>query len=204
MLVVLLFHGEIAGFSGGYLGVSVFFTLSGYLITSLLIAEHAGTGRSVVGAVLRPPGQAPAAGQPGVPDRRSPSPRRRPTGSPASAPCAATCWARCSRWRTGSRWAAAARTRSCSPTPPARRRRSSTTGRWRSRSSSTGCGRWPSSGCAASPGRTDRERSSWASSPPASASPRRSSPRCGAPTRRTGPRLPAPPRSWSAPSLRSC
>ena len=30
--------------SGGYLGVSVFFTLSGYLITSLLLAEHAATG----------------------------------------------------------------------------------------------------------------------------------------------------------------
>ena len=42
--VVLLFHAEVPGFSGGYLGVSVFFTLSGYLITSLLLAEHAGTG----------------------------------------------------------------------------------------------------------------------------------------------------------------
>ena len=50
VLVVLLFHGEITGFSGGYLGVSVFFTLSGYLITSLLIAERTGTGRTGVGA----------------------------------------------------------------------------------------------------------------------------------------------------------
>jgi peptidoglycan/LPS O-acetylase OafA/YrhL len=50
VLVVLLFHGEITGFSGGYLGVSVFFTLSGYLITSLLIAERSGTGRTGVGA----------------------------------------------------------------------------------------------------------------------------------------------------------
>ena len=44
VVAVLLFHAEVAGFSGGYLGVSVFFTLSGYLITSLLITEHAKTG----------------------------------------------------------------------------------------------------------------------------------------------------------------
>jgi peptidoglycan/LPS O-acetylase OafA/YrhL len=45
VVAVLLFHGEVAGFGGGYLGVSVFFTLSGYLITSLLLHEHARTGR---------------------------------------------------------------------------------------------------------------------------------------------------------------
>jgi peptidoglycan/LPS O-acetylase OafA/YrhL len=43
VIAVLLFHGE-AGAPGGFLGVSVFFTLSGYLITSLLLAEHARTG----------------------------------------------------------------------------------------------------------------------------------------------------------------
>jgi peptidoglycan/LPS O-acetylase OafA/YrhL len=42
---VLLFHGGVPGFDGGYLGVSVFFTLSGYLITSLLVHEHHVTGR---------------------------------------------------------------------------------------------------------------------------------------------------------------
>ena len=41
---VLLFHGGVSWMSGGYLGVSVFFTLSGYLITSLLLTEHASTG----------------------------------------------------------------------------------------------------------------------------------------------------------------
>jgi peptidoglycan/LPS O-acetylase OafA/YrhL len=37
---VLMFHHGVAWMSGGYVGVSVFFTLSGYLITSLLVAEH--------------------------------------------------------------------------------------------------------------------------------------------------------------------
>ena len=45
MLAVLLFHAEVPGFDGGYLGVSVFFTLSGYLITTLLVSEQDRTGR---------------------------------------------------------------------------------------------------------------------------------------------------------------
>jgi peptidoglycan/LPS O-acetylase OafA/YrhL len=48
--VVLAFHGGFAWFSGGFLGVSVFFTLSGFLITSLLLAEHQRTGRIDLGA----------------------------------------------------------------------------------------------------------------------------------------------------------
>jgi peptidoglycan/LPS O-acetylase OafA/YrhL len=47
---VLLFHAEVAGFDGGYLGVSVFFTLSGYLITSLLVHEHDRRGTIRLGA----------------------------------------------------------------------------------------------------------------------------------------------------------
>ncbi len=39
VVAVLLFHGGIAGVDGGFLGVSVFFTLSGFLITSLLLRE---------------------------------------------------------------------------------------------------------------------------------------------------------------------
>ena len=42
--MVVLFHAGTSWMRGGYVGVSVFFTLSGYLITSLLIAEHAATG----------------------------------------------------------------------------------------------------------------------------------------------------------------
>lgn len=40
VLLVLGFHLEWPWMSGGYLGVSVFFTLSGYLITSLILTEQ--------------------------------------------------------------------------------------------------------------------------------------------------------------------
>lgn len=50
--MVLLFHGGVGWMGGGYIGVSVFFTLSGYLITSLLLAESNATGSVRVGAFL--------------------------------------------------------------------------------------------------------------------------------------------------------
>ncbi len=44
-LAVLGFHASLPGLGGGFVGVDVFFVISGYLITGLLINEHQETGR---------------------------------------------------------------------------------------------------------------------------------------------------------------
>ncbi len=41
---VLLFHADLSWAKGGFLGVSTFFTLSGFLITALLVTERSATG----------------------------------------------------------------------------------------------------------------------------------------------------------------
>jgi peptidoglycan/LPS O-acetylase OafA/YrhL len=45
ILLVVAFHAGIERFGGGYVGVDVFFVLSGFLITGLLVDEYARNGR---------------------------------------------------------------------------------------------------------------------------------------------------------------
>ena len=50
VMAVILFHARVSWIPGGFLGVEVFFVISGYLITLLLLAEHERTGRISVSA----------------------------------------------------------------------------------------------------------------------------------------------------------
>ena len=42
VVLVILFHGGFAAFAGGFVGVDVFFVISGYLIASIIVEEMRG------------------------------------------------------------------------------------------------------------------------------------------------------------------
>ena len=45
VVAVMIYHANNSWLHGGFLGVEVFFVISGYLITLLLVAEHERSGR---------------------------------------------------------------------------------------------------------------------------------------------------------------
>src|SRR5271170_2980856 len=46
ILLALVYHAGVPGFSGGYVGIEVFFVISGFVITGLLLREREASGHT--------------------------------------------------------------------------------------------------------------------------------------------------------------
>ncbi len=58
VVVVLFYHAGFSWMHGGFFGVEVFFVVSGFLITSLLLEEHDRNGQHLLRGLLDAAGQA--------------------------------------------------------------------------------------------------------------------------------------------------
>ena len=56
VVAVMVYHANPSWLPGGFLGVEVFFVISGYLITLLLIGEHERSGTVSLARLLPAPG----------------------------------------------------------------------------------------------------------------------------------------------------